>query len=311
VRLRFKEFQYFSSEAMGFSNGQRQIRKALERQGVNIVHNAETELQHLSSHLYSKNCKRSFIMPTHEADNIPASLIDKINEADEVIAVCEHNKKVFKDNGVTKKIHLCNQGIDLDIFKYTEHIRKDTLNFLWVGQTSIRKGWDLVISAFNKAFGNMKDVRLYMKTNGKGQQEIIDINNNIVFDSRNLALADMLDLYRDNHIFLFPSRGEATGLPCIESMASGMICLAPSIGGMKEFIDDYSAIPLEYDMVDANYGVKIKVPNVKISDFVDKLRYVYDWYDDIIDHSKIVRKIIEDKCDINSMAQKLVKIIFT
>ena len=295
---------------MGFSNGQRTIRKALEGQGVDIVHKANVELQHLSAHLYNRQTEKSFIMPTHEANDIHPSLIKKIDEADEVIAVCEHNKKVFKKCGVTKPIHVCVQGIDLDIFKYEKKERKDTLNFLWIGQTSIRKGWDIVAGAFQKAFGNRKDVRLYLKTNGKGKQEVYNLTDNVIFDSRRLALADMLDLYKDNHVFVFPSRGEATGLPALEAMASGLICMAPSIGGMEGFINDKTAIPLAYKNVSANYGVKTIAPNVDEKDLVEKLRYVYDWYGKIKDHSVEVRKFVEKEYCIKKMAKKLITIMF-
>lgn len=310
MKLRFVEFNAFLGQCQGFSNGQRQMRKALERQGVSIVHESETELQHLSAHLYNRGCKKSFIMPTHEADEIHPVLIEKINEADEVIAICEHNKEVFVKNGVTKPIHVVPQGIDMNIFKYEEKIRGDCLNFLWIGQTSMRKGWDLVATAFGQAFGNMGDVRLYMKTNGKGSQEIIDINDNIVFDSRNLSLADMLDLYRDNHVFVYPSRGEATGLPAMEAMASGLIVLAPEIQGLKEFVNDSTAIPLEYGKIPINFGVDCQAPNVKISDLVKKMRYCYDHYNEIIPYSKEVREHIEQKCSVDNMAKKLCEIMF-
>jgi len=310
LRLRFKEFNYFSGEAMGFSNGQRTIRKALERQGVDIVYESDVELQHVSPHIYHKNCKKSFIMPTHEANAIHPLLIKKMNESDEVIALCEHNKKVFTDNGLKKPIHVCKQGIDLNIFKYNEKVRNGKLNFLWIGQTSIRKGWDIVINTFTKAFGSMKDVSLYMKTSGAGKQEINKLTDNIIFDSRRLSLADMIDLYTNAHIFIFPSRGEATGLPALEAMASGLICMAPAIGGMKEFIDEDNAIKLEYKNVPADYGVKTVCPNVIAEDLIEKLRYVYDFYDEIKSNTKAVRGFIERNYCVNLMAKKLIRILF-
>lgn len=310
MRLRFPEFNMFSGEAMGFSNGQRTIRKALEKQGVSIVHKADTELHHMSAHLYKRNCKKSFLMPTHEADSIHPMLIKNMNEADGIIALCEHNKKVFIDNGLKKPSHIVKQGIDTNIFKYEAKERKDKLNFLWIGQTSIRKGWDIVSSAFQKAFGNMKDVHLYLKTNGKGKQEIIEFGDNVTFDSRSLAVADIADLYHKNHVFLFPSRGEATGLPALEAMSCGLICLAPSIGGMKEFINENTAIPLEYEMINADYGVKTKAPNVKVEDMIEKMRYVYDHYDEIKNHSLYVSNFIKDEYCIDKMSKKLIGILF-
>lgn len=310
MRLKFLEFSNFQGECQGFSGGQRTIRKALEKEGVDIVYESAVELQHLSAHLYNRQCKKSFIMPTHEANDIHPMLIDKINEADEVIALCEHNKKIFETNGVKKPIHLCHQGIDINIFKYQEKTRKNVLKFLWIGQTSIRKGWDIVAESFQKAFGNRKDVQLYLKTNGKGKQEITKIADNVIFDSRNLALVDMLDLYHDNHIFVFPSRGEATGLPALEAMACGLIVMAPPIGGMAEFINENTAISLEYSMIDANYGVKTKAPNVLTDDLIEKLRYVYEHYNNIKGCCAYANTFVKKNYCVDKMAKKLVKILF-
>lgn len=309
-RLKMREFNFFQGECWGFSTAQRRIRQALERQHVDIVYEADTELQHLSPHLYKKKCKKSFINPPYEANDIPSYLIDKMNEADEVIAVCEHNKNVFLNAGLKKPISVCNQGIDLEVFKYNEHPRKDKLKFLWLGQTSIRKGWDIVTEAFDKAFNDMKDVSLYIKTSGKSKKELLKIRDNVTFDSRDLSQADILDLYKDHHIFVFPSRGEGTGLPVLEAMASGLICLATPTHGMKDFVTPETAIPLEYEMIPANYGVATTAPNVKLDDLIDKMRYCYNFYNDIAGHSKEVRSFIETNFDINKLAGKMVKILF-
>ena len=306
--LRFREFNNFNGDCYGFSTAQRQIRLALERQGVNIVHDSKFEFQHLSPHLYERNCEYSFLTPTHEADDIHPGLIKKINECFEVIALCNHNKEVFLNNGVIKPIHVVTQGIDLDVFKYKRKKRGDKLRFLWIGQTSIRKGWDILANAFEKAFQGVNDVHLYLKTTGA--QDIINIGDNVTLDSRNLSLADLLDIYDDNNVFVFASRGESTGIPAMESMAKGLICMAPQIQGLKEFIHEDTAIPLDVEYVDANYGVKTKAPSVKIDDLVDKLRFVYDEYENLIDLTKDVRGYIEKNCDINDMARKLTEIMF-
>lgn len=307
--LKFREFNQFNGDCYGFSTAQRQTRLALERQGVNIVHDSKFELQHLSAHLYKRNTEFSFLTPTHEADDIHPSLIKKINECFEVIALCQHNKEVFKRNGVTKKIHVVTQGINLDVFKYNKKKRGDKLKFLWIGQTSVRKGWDILSKSFNQAFGQRNDVHLYLKTTGAGNQEIINIGN-ITLDTRNLALVDLLDIYDDNHIFVSCSHGESTNLPALEAMASGLICMAPQIQGMKEFIHEDTAIPLEVEYVDANYGVKTKAPSVKVSDLIEKLRYVYDYYENLQTLTINVRSYIKNNNDINKMADKLIKIIF-
>lgn len=314
MNLVFNTLGKGNADYYGFFNGQKAIKNALEKQGVNIVLDADYELYHCSSHLYTKDqSRKSFLYMPYECNDVPKSLINKLNEADVVIATCKYNADVFKKDGVTKPIEICMQGIDTDIYKYKSKKNiKGNCRFLWVGQSSLRKGWDLVVEAFQEEFKTNEHAELYIKTTGTSDYILESMyNDKVFFDSRNLALPDMLDLYDSSHVFVLPSRGESVGLPCLEAMSMGLVVLAPSAFGMKDFINEKTALPLDYDLIDADFGIKTKVPNVKIKSLRESMRFAFDNFNNLSKKIKYASNFVKKHYNINKTAKRLIDIIYS
>lgn len=306
------EFGFGNCESYGFANAQRNIKRALEIVGVNIVSNAKKTLCHVGAHLFEPaQGKTNYLWAPHEANKINGGLVEKMNQAYHVIASCEHNKKVFKKAGVTKPISICHLGIDTEIFKPIGRAKSDKFRFLWVGNPiDMRKGWDLAAKAFLDEFTDNDNVELYLKTTGKSFQDLALMGKNVVFDSRNLALADLLDLYESAHAFVYPSRGEATGLPALEAMSMELPVLAPPVTGLKDFIDKESAIPLAYEMVDGEYGIKVRVPQVKIESLRKHMRSLFENYNKFDELRKNARKRVQSGFTIKDMGLRLKEVIY-
>lgn len=295
----------------GFSNAQRNIRQALEKQNVLFAFKADIELLHASSHLYNRhNYKRSVLWFPYEAHHVPSKLIAKANEADMIIASCAHNRQTFMQCGITKPIKMCRLGIDIDKYKFKIRKVGKRFIFLWVGQNNIRKGWDLIPKAFAKSFTKNDAVVLIMKTTGGDRQEVFQLHENIFIDSRNLSDADMLDMYYSANAFVFPSRGEGSGLPAIEAMSTGCLVIAPAIQGLKEFINNETAMPLKYEMIKAKYGVDTIAPNVLVSDLAMKMRMVYENYETYRDKMKYGSDFINKYFSLDVMSVRLVDILW-
>ena len=300
-----------SCASYGFSNAQSRIREALELKGATFSIKAGIELHHMSSHLYKRSwARKSILWFPYEADVIHSDLINHANKADELIASCPHNRDVFMSGGITIPIHVCNLGVDADKYRPSGGKNKDVFIFLWVGQNNIRKGWDLVSKAFAEEFSPNENVRLYMKTTAAHFQEVYQVQENIIVDSRNISEADMLDLYSMSHAFVFPSRGEGTGLPAMEAMACGSLVIAPPIQGMKEFVTEGTALTLEHELVGANYGIDMKVPSAKMADLKKKMRIAYEQYDSFSGVINEGVRLIHNRFSLNSMGNALVKILW-
>jgi len=296
----------------GFSKAQKNIKDALEMQGVEITYIADDELVHMSSHLYqkSKSVKNSYLWFPYEADEIVGKFIDRANVADHVIASCNHNKDVFENNGLYRPVSVCNMGINIDRYKHAERIHKDKFVFLWIGMNSFRKGWELLAHAFSMEFRPNEPVFLYMKTTSNEKQDLLQLHENVFVDTRNISEADLLDLYYDAHAFVFPSRGEATGLPAMEAMSTGALVLAPPIMGMRDFINDDTAIPLYYEYESVNYGLRTKAPSVPIAELRQAMRIAYEEYGEFKQQRRNGSSHIMDNFSLEKMGKRLTEIIW-
>ncbi len=302
-----------NADFYGFASAQKSIKRALEQAGVTITASADKTLCHIGAHLFEPEAdKVNYLWHPHEANKINQGLVDKLNRADHLIASCRHNYNVFKQAGVTRPISICKLGIDTKIFKPSRKPHKaKKFRFLWIGNPiDMRKGWDLAAKAFVAEFKPAEEVELYLKTTGRVTQDLAEIGQNVIFDSRNLALADLLDLYESSHAFLAPSRGDGTNLPALEAMAMKLPVLAPAIGGMKDFIKPSMAIPLEFELVDGHYGIAVKVPQVLLEDLQAKMRVVYENYADYKQLTGRARRYVCRNHSLASMGDRLVNILY-
>ncbi len=297
-------------DGLGFLTANEKLKEYLEKAGVIFTRKADRTLAHIGAHLYKPvRDKKNFFWCPIESNRVYKGAVDSINKADVVIASCEDNKKAMIESGVTKPIKVCNLGVDLNIYKYKERKREDTFRFLWLGMNSLRKGWDVVVKAFQKAFSPDENVTLFLKT-VTYPPKIWNIMGRVTIDSRNYSIADLLDLYEAHHVFVFPTRGEASGLPVLEAMASGLLVLAPSIQGLKDFVNKDTAIVLKTEKIRAWYGCDIEAPNVGVDELAEKMRWAYENYEDTLKLRENARRLMEKKFSWEKVTEKLIKIIW-
>ena len=93
-------------------------------------------------------------------------------------------------------------------------------------------------------------VELYVKTSVTGRRAEIPVRGApVTFDSRRLSRAELAELYRSAHAFLFPSFGEGFGLTMAEAMASGLPVLFTPWSAMRDLADESCGYPLRYELI--------------------------------------------------------------
>jgi glycosyltransferase involved in cell wall biosynthesis len=120
--------------------------------------------------------------------------------------------------------------------------------FLFVGGTIWRKGADLLVEAWRRAFGPGDDVALVVKDfgtstwyRGQGAGEALralaadPAAAPVRYLDRELAPEDMPALYRAADALVAPYRGEGFCLPVLEAMACGVPALHTAAGPTSEF----------------------------------------------------------------------------
>ena len=157
----------------------------------------------------------------------------------------------------------------------------DKIRFLHVGGEAVRKGADITLDAFRAAFQGIDDVELTLKMNndGWGIKRIGKVN----IETEIIPEADLIDLFHAHHVFVYPSWGEGFGLNPLQAMATGMPTLCT--GAWAPY----------YKLLDPDLTIDSKLvespwPNIhpgkmfqpNFDDLVDKLRWVYNNYDDAL-----------------------------
>lgn len=170
---------------------------------------------------------------------------DYMNACDEVWATNQFCADVFKAEGVTKPIYVYEHGIE-PVWTPLKRSAKNTIKFLHVGEPAMRKNGQMVYDAFEELFGNNPDYFLTIKANGFSTirydkngiyDEPINRTHNMQIITEVLDIEDLINLYHNHHILVYPSHGEGFGFIPIQAMATGMpVILNPSWASYKRFV---------------------------------------------------------------------------
>lgn len=295
------------ANSLGFGVHASETCKALRRLGVVFSDNAKVVLHQSPAHLVKREKKKINVLYTAwEAPDLPQDYIDGANQMDLVICTSQFVADVFKKY-IKKPVEVCPLGVDVNTFTYKKRkaTKDSTFIFFWVGAPNVRKGWEIVRSAWY-AFSKRSDCMLVVKTTGRGK---LEQSGNVVVDSRKVDVSTMAKLYHIAHCFLFPSYGEGFGLPLAEAMATGLPCIYTPWGGVTEFASRKNAFPLDYKLVDVDYGVKTKGAMASTKDLVNKMTLVRNKYRKALDKGKRAARDIEKGFTWDDTGRKMKNII--
>ncbi|MDP3395047.1 MAG: glycosyltransferase family 4 protein [Methanoregula sp.] len=102
---------------------------------------------------------------------------------------------------------------------------------------------DTLVRGFALAYEKNPALRLTLKGDGPLEQSIRDLvasmglSEVITFKGKT-AYSDVPDDYRRAHIFITTSLSDGTPVSILEAMASGLPCIATTVGGIPEWVED-------------------------------------------------------------------------
>lgn len=182
-------------------------------------------------------------------------------------------------SGVTRPVYVYEHGVD-DVWTPVERKVDDKFKFLHIGAQAARKGGRDTMVAFRRAFPNNTDVELNMKIQSQGWT--IGRINRINIINEKYELRDLVQLYHDNHAFVYPSYGEGFGLTPLEAMATGMPTITvPKWAPYADFLDPKLTVDSKFTRSPwpkLHPGIMLK-PNE--DDIVDAMRYAYENYEEV------------------------------
>jgi len=197
--------------------------------------------------------KFNVLFTMYEMDQIPPNWIPYIQRADMLIVPCQHNKHIFAQH-FDGPIEVCQEGFNPKDFPY---VKRETpaadkhFNFLWVGASNPRKGYEFLCGAWDLWLNTQpQDVinktRLIMKTTKAKEDESIKSMFNSIIDNRKLPFEELKAIYYAAHAFVLPSLGEGWGLTLHEAQASGLPCIYTPWSGPVDFMLPKSSYPLKF-----------------------------------------------------------------
>jgi glycosyltransferase involved in cell wall biosynthesis len=212
-------------------------------------------IRHHWPHDFRRPCagKLAVIVPW-EFGAVPRAWIDQIQKnVDELWVPSEFVKQVFVRCGArSESIVVVPNGVNTGVFcpqgKSWRPPEASGFTFLFVGGAIPRKGVDVLVRAYQKAFPNQNDVTLIVKDIGSKtfyrhmtlvpwlckEAENTPYPRLITlleeFDETKLA-----ELYRGADAIVLPYRGEGFGMPLVEAMSCGKPVIATAEGPAAEF----------------------------------------------------------------------------
>ena len=182
-----------------------------------------------------------------------------------ITALSTHVEKILIDNGVTVPLITSGCGVD-----HWERIKADnsykindssTFRFLHVSSCFPRKGADVLLKAYGKAFSSSDDVALIIKTFPNPHNKIHDWlqeakENNpnypkVIIIEEDLTKEQLKALYNQCDCLVAPSRAEGFGLPMAEAMLSNLAVITTAWGGQLDFCNEETAWLIDYQFAPA------------------------------------------------------------
>ena len=195
-----------------------------------------------------------------EESLIPARTIEQLNRSFHgVLAPSRTVAKALIDSGLSIPVRTIGYPPDLETFgalRERRVARQGTFTFLHVSSGFPRKGVDVLLAAFARAFGAADPVRLIIKVFPNPHNDIAlqierlrdrtpDLGEIVLID-RDIGEAELSGLYGEADTMVLPSRGEGFNLPAAEAMAAGIPLIVTGYGGHMDFCSNENARLIDY-----------------------------------------------------------------
>lgn len=189
--------------------------------------------------------------PIFELDTFTDIEKHHLNSLDLLIVCTQWAKTVCENNGIRTPIKIVNLGVDRNIFNVKE-LHNKTTTFFNIGKWELRKGHDVLIQAFQKAFTANDDVTLFMcchnpflTTNDASPWVNLYKHPKIKILPRLTSQEEVAKMINVSHCGLFLSRAEGWNLGLLEAMSCGRHVITTNYSGHTEFCNTHNSMLIE------------------------------------------------------------------
>ena len=223
------------------------IEKSIDRQRTLILHCIPD-----MSRRFAKNlCTLGW--GTFETWEPPKHWIALLNQNDGCIVPSTFCKQILEEQNLVVPIFVIPHCLDVNI--YHQDIKPmyswKRFSFLFLGTWKKRKGYDLLLSAWQKAFSHKDNVQLVIKTDrpliaqAEVRKNMSHGSAKIFVDPKRYSPEEMPNFIKSANCLVAPTLGEAFFFPGLEAMAVGIPVIISDHSGCREYATEDTAILLE------------------------------------------------------------------
>ena len=197
------------------------------------------------------------LMQPWEFGSLPKAWLPALHLVDEIWAYSRSVRDCYLEAGMpSDRVHVMPLGVDPEIFRPglepLEMHHSPEFRFLFVGGTIFRKGIDVLLSAFARAFPPHDGVGLVIKDMGtksfyRGQTAEAKVaalrerGYSVEYIDRDLDESEIAKLYAACDCLVHPFRGEGFALPVVEAMACGLPVIVTGAGPVLDYASEETA----------------------------------------------------------------------
>jgi len=196
-----------------------------------------------------------------EESVVPAATVAALSEFRGVLAPSRFVAKAMVDSGVAGPVELLGYAPPLDRFlslgaEPRPRPAGARTVFLHVSSCFPRKGVDVLLAAYGRAFYRDDPVELVIKGHPNPHNDVEDQIRqfraadaeapSVRYIGEDLDTEGLLALYRTADAMVLPTRGEGYNLPCAEALAAGIPLIVTGFGGHLDFCGPAEARLLQW-----------------------------------------------------------------
>jgi len=238
-----------------------------------------------------------FALSFFELDKFNTIEMSHLKVPDTILLTSEWAKNIILQNGVDSQVDIVPLGVDRTIFdenKY-EKLNKDKYVFMNIGKWEIRKGHDILLELFQKAFPLEQDVELCLlaseSTNNYSSPQELDQWKKMYTSDDRIKLSNGVRSHDEiaqaiNYADcgIFPSRAEGWNLELLEMMSMNKPVIATNYSSHTEFCNNENSYLVDIKDKEKAYdgkafsgqGYWAKIGSVEVDNFVDHMRTLYN-----------------------------------
>jgi len=253
--------------------------------------------QHDMSQFVGRGKKIGF--PIFELDSFNQLEIHHLNSLDNIFVCSDWAKEVVLNNVKIDEdnVSVIPLGVDTSIFKPIESIKESEDGptiFFNCGKWEVRKGHDILVEIFNKAFNENDNVELWLMCENPflSKEETSDwhsryfkskLGKRVKIIPRLNTQAEVYNIMEIIDCGVFPSRAEGWNLELLELMSCGKSVITTNYSAHTQFCNKDNAylvdIKEKEKAIDNKWffgqGNWAKVGDEQINQFVDYMKYIH------------------------------------